>query len=90
MIFIRKQLLLPKQIFEQGDNPQWTGEVENNPVEIYYDDDISGRSAENQYAVFSDKGFHGWLGLGFSMTEILGAVKSEPSDYQKAYDEYED
>lgn len=90
MTYIRLNLIIPQNIYEQGDMPQWEGEVEGNKVEVFYDDDISGVSSQNQYAVFSSKGFHGWLSLGFTMSEILMMVKKEVEDYKKAYDEYQD
>jgi len=90
MTYIRKTLIIPKQIWEQGDNPQWSGVIDTMPVEVFYDDDISGGSSENQYAVFSSKGFHGWLSLGFTMSEIQITVRNAPIDYQDAYDDYEE
>ena len=87
MTYIRAKLLIPKNIYEQGDMPQWIGKVNGDDVEIYYDDDMSSDSPTNVYAVFSDKGFHGWLEFGFVMQEILKILKSEPTDYKFAHDE---
>lgn len=84
-------LELPTQIFEQGELPQWRGSVrDKTTVEIYYDDDISGVSSTNKYAVFSEAGFHGWLSFGFVYREIEIIVQKEVIDYQKAYDDFED
>jgi hypothetical protein len=74
---------------DEGDL-QWSDTVENKLVKIYYDNDISLSSSVNQYAVFSDAGFHGWLTLGFTLSEIYQIVKQAPIDYQDAYDNWEE
>ena len=79
---------IPKNIQEQGDNPQWSGEIDGKKTVIYYDDDISGVAPQNMYAVFTEAGFHGWLMLGFTMSEIHQIVKREPLDYDKEYEDY--
>ena len=81
-------IIIPENITAQGDNPQWTGEINNKQVAIYYDDDISGANPVNMYALFSDDGFHGWLELGFTMSEIYMVAGRKPTDYKKAYEEF--
>ncbi len=82
MTYIRKNIIIPKKIFEQGDNPQWFGTVEDTYVEIYYDDSKSVRSPINMYAVFSGKGFHGWLEFGYTMPEVIHVSKTKVKEYK--------
>ena len=74
-------MLIPKNILEQGEKPQWQGKINDVDIEVYYDDVISKSSTMNHYAVFSEKGFHGWVCFGFTLLEIIAASKLEPCDY---------
>jgi len=85
-IYSNKQLALnlPSHI-AKGDL-QWKGTVHGELIEIYYDDKASQTSNVNLYAVFSQKGFLGFLELGFAYPEIESFIKKykyNPTDYYK-------
>lgn len=71
-------LILPESL--RKESPQYTGEHDGSMVVVVYDDKASTNSEVNEYAVFSKKGFHGWLGLGYTMSELLFALSIEPGE----------
>lgn len=80
---------VPEKFFKQGDL-QFLQKVKGTDVEIYYDDYVSARNPENMYALFTEKGFHGWLKNDFTMTEINFVVSQSPLDYEKEKETKED
>jgi hypothetical protein len=60
---------------------QHEGVIKGVEFEVYYDDNKSSKSDVNQYAVFTDKGFMGWLPLGFTNSDLYDLVKSEVKKY---------
>ena len=37
-------MLIPKNIIDQGEKPQWKGKIKDVDIEVYYDDVISKSS----------------------------------------------
>ena len=78
---------IPKTI-KFGDL-QTKGNFDGEPYEVYYDDQASKICDTNQYSVFSNKGFHGWLSHGFSMPELISVLGWEATDYETELKNFE-
>lgn len=90
--FPKLPLNIVEDTLKNKRDAQWRGKIGDTTVEIYYDDKISERAGENQYAVFTEKGFLGWLPLGFTQADIQSMVekyKDNPSDYEKEFKEFQ-
>lgn len=80
-------LILPESL--RKERPQYTGEHNGSLVVVVYDDKASRNSTVNQYAVFSKKGFHCWMELGWSMSELNSALEIEPTEtYENELQEF--
>ncbi len=84
------KITLPKSF--QKENSQeikiWYGK-NNSVVLVLYDDRASRVSSTNQYAVFTKKGFHGWMDLGFTQSELMFMANREPEEsYEVALEDF--
>lgn len=68
-------LILPKSL--QKEHSHYTGEHNGSFVVVIYDEEASGVSSNNLYAVFSKKGFHGWLNLGWSKADLIQVLNTK-------------
>ncbi len=81
------KITLPKSF--QKENPQEIKIGENDSVVVLYDDRASRVSSTNQYAVFTKKGFHGWMDLGFTQSELMFMANREPKEsYEVALEDF--
>lgn len=71
----KKEFKIPRTISES--DLQWSGDINGTKVKIYHD--------EGDYAVFTPQGFHGWLDLGFTNSEIDLIIQREPRAYPQLY-----
>ena len=62
---------LPEHISES--DVQWNGIINDVPVSVFFDD--------SDYSVFSTKGYHGTMELGFTMSELIKVAKDKPKKY---------
>lgn len=62
---------LPSHIDES--DLQWSGKIGRKNVAVFFDD--------SQYSVFSDKGYHGTMEIGFTMSELIHVSKYKAIKY---------
>lgn len=76
-------LILPETL--QSERPKYTGEHNGSLVVVVFDEEASKISSVNKYAVFSKKGFHCWLSLGWSKEELIEAINKNATEkyYEK-------
>jgi hypothetical protein len=72
---------IPESILKSNEKPKWIGNIEGEEVHVYYDENASKFSESTLYAVFSSKGFHGWVEKEYSNIELIWMATNFPIDY---------
>lgn len=79
---------IPNTILKNKIQPHWCGRINEEDVEIHFDEEMSKLNSSNIYAVFSELGFHGWMEEGYDKFQVLWLVSGIAIPYEQALSEY--
>lgn len=79
---------IPRSILESAKEPHWTGQIEGEEIEIYFDAEMSKITPVKVYAVFSKLGFHGWMDEGYDYIQLLWIATGIAIPYELAANDF--